>query len=136
MLCAGAEQFTDWTAAYRLFAKERANRQALFAPARDTVIGRLHQDEPLVVMMDDTLLRKRGRKVHGTGWKRDPLGPHFCTNFIWGQRYLQMSAALPDRDCTGRARFLSILSMRHRPQNQRKEHRKKNGKCIGACKHR
>ena len=108
MLCAGAEQFTDWTAAYRLFAKERANRQALFAPARDTVIGRLHQDEPLVVMMDDTLLRKRGRKVHGTGWKRDPLGPHFCTNFIWGQRYLQMSAALPDRDCTGRARAIPV----------------------------
>jgi hypothetical protein len=108
MLCAGAEQFVDWSAAYRLFSKERIDRQSLFAPARDTVLERLQQDEPLVVMMDDTLIHKRGRKVHGTGWKRDPLGPHFCNNFVWGQRYLQMSAALPDRNCQGRARAIPI----------------------------
>lgn len=108
LLCAGAEQFVDWSAAYRLFAKERMDRQALFAPARDEVVQRLHRDESLVVMMDDTLIRKRGRKVHGTGWKRDPLGPHFCDNFVWGQRFLQMSAALPDRDCHGRARAIPV----------------------------
>lgn len=108
MLCAGAEQFADWSAAYRLFAKERMDRQALFAPAREAVIERLRENEPLVVMMDDTLIRKRGRKVHGTGWKRDPLGPHFCDNFVWGQRYLQMSAALPDRQCPGRARAIPV----------------------------
>ena len=55
------------------------------------------------MMMDDTLIRKRGRKVYGTSWKRDPLGPPFRTNFVWGQRFLQLSAALPDRQCTGRA---------------------------------
>lgn len=80
----------------------------MFAPSLGTVIDRLRKDEPLVVMMDDTLIRKRGRKVHGTGWKRDPLGPHFCTNFVWGQRFLQMSAALPDRSCEGRARAIPI----------------------------
>lgn len=72
------------------------------------MVERLHQGEPLVVMMDDTLIRKRGRKVYGTGWKRDPLGPHFCNNFVWGQRYLQISAALPDRDCQGRARAIPL----------------------------
>ena len=108
LLCTAAEQFVDWSAAYRLFDKERMDREAVFSPARDTVIGRLRHDEPLVVMMDDTLIRKRGRKVHGTGWKRDPLGPHFCDNFVWGQRFLQMSAALPDRDCHGRARAIPI----------------------------
>jgi len=108
LLCANAEQFGDWSATYRLFAKGRMDRQAVFAPARETVIERLGQDEALVIMMDDTLLRKRGRKVHGSGWKRDPLGPHFCNNFVWGQRYLQMSAALPDRDCEGRARAIPI----------------------------
>lgn len=58
--------------------------------------------------MDDTIVRKRGRKVHGTGWKRDPLGPHFCTNFVWAQRFLQMSAALPDSECQGRARAIPV----------------------------
>ena len=41
--------------------------------------------------------------MYGTKWMRDPLGPRFCTNFVWGQRFLQMSAVLPDRHCTGRA---------------------------------
>ena len=108
MLCAGAEQFVDWSAAYRLFANERINKDALFAPVRNTVAQRLQPDEPMVVMMDDTLVRKRGRKIPGTGWKRDPLGPHFCTNFVWGQRFLQISAALPDKNVAGRARGLPI----------------------------
>jgi hypothetical protein len=54
-------------------------------------------------MMDDTLIRKRGRKISGAAWKRDPLGPAWHTNFVWGQRFLQLSAALPERDGAGRA---------------------------------
>lgn len=108
MLCAGAEQFTDWTAAYRVFAGRRIDKEKLFTPARDVVIERLGKDEPLTVVMDDTIVRKRGRKVHGTGWKRDPLGPHFCNNFIWAQRFLQMSAALPDAGRPGRARAIPV----------------------------
>ena len=108
MLCAGAEQFVDWAAAYRLFARERIERESLFAPIRKTVLERLAQDEPLTVMMDDTLIRKRGRKIFGTGWKRDPLGPHFCTNFVWGQRFLQISAALPDTENRDWARAVPV----------------------------
>jgi hypothetical protein len=93
----------DWSAAYRLFARERFDCNNLFEPARRAVLDALAPEEPLVMLMDDTLIRKRGRKVHGTGWRRDPLGPHFCTNFVWGQRFLQVSAALPDRHCSGRA---------------------------------
>lgn len=114
MLCASAQQFTDWSAAYRLFARQRFDARALFAPARREVVGRLGEDEPLVVMMDDTLIRKRGRKVHGAGWKRDPLGPPFCSNFVWGQRFLQVSAALPDRSVTGLARGIPI-DLTHAP---------------------
>ena len=83
MLCAGAEQFCDWSAAYRMFGAERIDKDALFSPVRNGVLERLGDDEPLTVMMDDTIVRKRGRKVYGTSWKRDPLGPHFCTNFVW-----------------------------------------------------
>jgi hypothetical protein len=114
MLCAGAEQFADWTAAYRVFTGERIRKGALFSPVRDAVIERLGNDEPLTVMIDDTIIRKRGRKVHGAGWKRDPLGPHFCDNFVWAQRFLQMSAALPDADCPGRARGIP-LDLVHAP---------------------
>ena len=91
MLCAGAEQFRDWSAAYRVFSGERMDKNALFAPARNAVVRQLDDDQPLTVVMDDTIVRKRGRKVHGAGWKRDPLGPHFCDNFVWAQRFLQMA---------------------------------------------
>ena len=108
MLCASAQQFADWSAAYRVFERQRFDRDALFAPARRAVLEQLAPQEPLAVMMDDTLLRKRGRKVHGTGWRRDPLGPPFCTNFVWGQRFLQISAAAPDISGTGQARGIPI----------------------------
>jgi hypothetical protein len=114
MLCASSQQFTDWSAAYRLFERQRFNADALFAPVRREIVGRLEPKEPLVVMMDDTLIRKRGRKVYGTGWRRDPLGPPFCSNFVWGQRFLQVSAALPDRAVAGRARGVPI-DLTHAP---------------------
>lgn len=114
MLCASSQQFTDWSAAYRVFERQRFSTEALFTPVSREVIGRLGPGEPLVVMMDDTLIRKRGRKVHGTGWRRDPLGPPFCSNFVWGQRFLQVSAALPDRAVAGRARGVPI-DLTHAP---------------------
>jgi SRSO17 transposase len=103
MLVSSGREDEDWSSAYRLFECGRIDKGALFAPAKDAVLKRIDSDEPLVVMMDDTLVRKRGRKVCGAAWKRDPLGPAFHTNFVWGQRYFQMSAALPDPDKSGRA---------------------------------
>jgi hypothetical protein len=113
MLCASAQQFGDWSAAYRLFEQERFDREALFAPVLSEVLGHLGSAQPLVAMMDDTLLRKRGRHVYGTGWRRDPLGPHFVANFVWGQRFLQISAALPSAP-VGQARGVP-LDLVHAP---------------------
>lgn len=108
MICAAAQQFDDWTATYRMLSKERIDRPAFFAPARQEVIERLKPGEPLVVIMDDTLIRKRGRKIPGAGWKRDPLGPAFHANLVWSQRFLQISAALPDEHQPGAARAIPI----------------------------
>lgn len=115
---AGGKQFMDWTAAYRLFAGQRFDGAALFAPARTGVMQRIDSTEPLVVMLDDTLLRKRGRKVHGTAWRRDPLGPPFCNNFVWAQRFVQVSAALPEDGAIGRACGIPI-DMVHAPSAQK-----------------
>ena len=103
MLAAGGRAHEDWSSAYRIFENERIDRKALFSPAQRTVMEALPSDSPLTVMMDDTLIRKRGRKVSGAAWKRDTLGPAWHTNFVWGQRYLQLSAALPERGGDGRA---------------------------------
>jgi len=108
MLSAGGKLFQDWSATYRLFEKERIKLKELFAPVIKGVLENIDAQAPLVVMMDDTLIRKCGHKISGTGWKRDPLGPAFHTNFVWGQRYLQISAALPDFDVACRARGIPV----------------------------
>lgn len=106
MLSSAGRQFSDWTQAYRLFTGGRMNIERMFATILgkflDTVPG---QYEPVYAHMDDTLVRKRGRHVYGTGWKRDPLGPPFTTNFVWGQRFLQISVSSPEAEscCASRA---------------------------------
>mgnify|MGYP001596548508 CR=1 FL=1 len=104
----------DWSAAYRLFENERFDIDALFAPSRRGVLENLRSDDPVMACMDDTMLRKRGRKVAGTSWKRDPLGPPFHTNFVWAQRFLQVSALLPESASPCRARAIPI-DFKHAP---------------------
>ena len=95
LICARGGQQADRTADYRLYSKSRVDESVLFGRVRDTLIENLAPGEPLVVAVDDTINRKTGRKIHGSGWKRDPLGPAFLTNLIHAQRFLQFSAAWP-----------------------------------------
>jgi hypothetical protein len=67
----------------------------LFAVVRRAVLAELPAPAPLCVAIDDSLLHKTGLRVPGVGWRRDPLGPHFHTNFVRAQRVLQFSAAVP-----------------------------------------
>ena len=79
LLSAGGQQFVDWSAAYRLFERERFATEPLFAPARRAVCETLQPQQPLVAMLDDTGMKKTGRKVHGAAWRREtrriPLSP-------------------------------------------------------------
>ena len=96
LLCTAGQQFRDWSAAYRLFERERLDGDALWRVPLGGVLDRLPSTSPVVALLDDTLLRKRGRHIAGTSWRRDPLGPHFTDNFIWASRFLQISLALPE----------------------------------------
>ena len=105
MLTASGQQFMDWSSAYRLFSHQRVDTSKLFDVVRSGVLQELGSQQMIVAHMDDTILKKTGRNIPGTAWRRDPLGPHFQTNFIWGQRFLQISIALPDHQgcCQSRA---------------------------------
>jgi hypothetical protein len=76
-----------------MYSSQRVDPQKLFAPIRQTLTRRLTPGEPLVTALDDTRLRKSGRKTHGVKYMRDPLGPAFSVNFIKAQRFLQLSMA-------------------------------------------
>lgn len=108
MLTSRGRQFEDWSSAYRLFAKNRVDVGQIFKVARQRVLKILPDDSMIIVHMDDTLIRKRGKKIPGTAWRRDPLGPAFHTNFVWGQRFLQLSMALPDSGLNSQSRAIPI----------------------------
>ena len=99
--------FCDWTADYRMYsAQQRLDPQGLFTPVRQALTGLLKPDEPLVAALDDTRLRKSGRKTFGVKYTRDPLGPPFHVNFIKAQRMLQLSMACPAGN--GMARMIPV----------------------------
>lgn len=108
LLCTSGRQFEDWSADYRLFSKERFEARGLFAAIRGALLSRLPPQGPLVVAMDDSLLKKSGTKTPGVAYRRDPLGPPFHTNFIRAQRILQISAAMPHGRQPSSARLIPI----------------------------
>lgn len=96
LLACRGKLFEDWSGDYRLFQQDRMKVDRLFDVVRkEIVINELDPDRAIYAHMDDTLTRKTGKKIVGTSWRRDPLGPPFHTNFIWGQRFIQTSISLP-----------------------------------------
>lgn len=88
-------QFQDWSASYKLFTHNRIDNDALFSVIRREVVKMNDEEEHNIYgHADDTLFRKTGKKVSGAKWLRDPLGPPFNTNFVWGQRFFQLSLSL------------------------------------------
>jgi hypothetical protein len=124
LLCAAGQQFRDWSAAYRLFERERLDGQALWRVPLGGVLDTLPPSSAVVALIDDTLLRKRGHHIAGTSWRRDPLGPHFTNNFIWASRFLQISLALPEHPeaAIGAARAIPV-DLLHAPSPRKPSRR-------------
>jgi len=89
-----------------MYSSQRIDPERLFTPVRQALTAGLVNGAPLVVALDDTLLRKSGRKTHGVKYIRDPMGPPFNVNFIKAQRFVQVSMASPGDN--GMARMIPI----------------------------
>jgi DDE superfamily endonuclease len=107
-LIAIGKQFADWTAAYQLFQAKRMNIGLLFETSSKVCLEQLHPKQMIVVHMDDTIIRKAGKHIPGTSWKRDPLGPAFHTNLIWAQRFIQLSMSMHRPDFEGPSKAIPI----------------------------
>ena len=105
LITTGGRQYVDWTSDYRMYGQERINCESIFTQIRKEVCN-LNGGNPLVVALDDSLLRKTGKKIPGVKYARDPMGPPFHTNFIRGQRVIQMSAAVVEGK---QARMLPVM---------------------------
>jgi len=111
--------FCDWSADYRMYSSQRVEPEKLFAPVRRNLTAELAPGEPLVAALDDTRLRKSGRKTHGVKYTRDPMGPPFHVNFIKAQRFVQISMACTAEN--GMARMIPIDFV-HAPAPQKPRH--------------
>ena len=107
-------QFDDWSAAYRMYNLNRVETDPLFHVIRSRVCAA--DDGPVVVALDDTGVKKTGKKVYGAKFMRDPLGPPFRVNFMWAQRFVQLSMALKGHE--GRARMIPV-DWHHAPRPQK-----------------
>ena len=101
-------QFQDWSGDYRLFSRDQWAARELFAGIAQSLLELIPRDDPLVVAMDDTLLRKTGTKIPGVGYRRDPLSPAFQVNLVRGQRFLQLSGLLPAGAAPAGARAIPL----------------------------
>jgi hypothetical protein len=85
----------DWSADYRVFSRSPWQGTDLFDPMMTEAIARYVDTGPLVMAWDDTVVRRGGKHVPNTAWRRDPMSPPFHVNLIHGQRYLLGSLVLP-----------------------------------------
>jgi hypothetical protein len=116
LLTTSGSQFHDWSATYRLFSKDRLPVPEIFSVVRQAIVDQLPAGAPFRAVLDDTLLRRAGLHTPGVAWRRDPLGPHFQTNFVRGQRFLQISAAMPGQEGVFR---LAPIAFLHTPTPQK-----------------
>ena len=93
-LWALGRQHQDWSADYKLHSRAKWKTQDLFHPILQQA-ARFCDDSLLVVAMDDTRIRKTGRKILTAFYQRDPLSPKFRFNLMWGLRFLHFSLLVP-----------------------------------------
>jgi DDE superfamily endonuclease len=88
------KQNRDWSAEYKLHARSRWSADGLFQPMLERALP-LCSGPYVVIAMDDTRVRKTGRKILSAFYQRDPLSPKFRFNLMWGLRFLQMTLLVP-----------------------------------------
>lgn len=118
MLTEVGKQFCDWSSTYRLFSETRVDMKSVFRNIFLEAVQLCTRKDYVVVHLDDTVIKKTGKKIPGTSWRRDPLGPPFCTNFIWGQRFMKLSVSVPEQATIGPARSIPIQLL-HCPSAQK-----------------
>ena len=74
LLTTEGRQFVDWTADYRMYSKERIDCENIFGQIRKEVSALNEGKKLLITALDDSLLRKTGKKIPGVKFARDPMG--------------------------------------------------------------
>jgi len=93
MLYGGLED-EDWSLYYKVFSRSRWDDTELFEPIIQETVA-YFPDNYISLAVDDTKIKKTGKKIPRTQYYLDPLSPSFHPNLMYGHRILQFSALLP-----------------------------------------
>jgi hypothetical protein len=107
-ICAQQRQYQSWSSDYRFFSTSCWNPRQLFDVARQEACRLMWDRQPLVVAMDDTILRKTGTRIPWARTLRDPLSPRFNTNLTWALRFLHAALLIWPPQAKGAARAIPI----------------------------
>ncbi len=94
LIASQGRQHQDWSADYRLHARAPWQAAHLFQPILEKALP-LCRGRYLAMAVDDTRIRKTGRKILSAFYQRDPLSPKFRFNLMWGLRFLQVALLAP-----------------------------------------
>lgn len=94
IICGLGQDQQDWSAHYKLYSKRKWETKNLFQPIIEKSLP-FCTGQFISIAVDDTKLPKTGTKIPSTSWHRDPMGPKFRINLIWGQRFLHFTMLLP-----------------------------------------
>ncbi len=72
-MCALGQEQLDWTCCYRFFSHRPWQAQDLFTPVLRAALDWEHGQGPIVVAVDDTMVKKTGPKIAAACYRRDPL---------------------------------------------------------------
>jgi DDE superfamily endonuclease len=89
-MLAGARLAGRWhhARAHRFFAAARWSADQLGLAVCDLIVGvLLRPDAPIVLVVDDSLFKRTGRKIHGAGWRYDPTATG-RTRTAWGNTWV------------------------------------------------
>lgn len=84
----------DWSSDYKLLSRAKWNDEELFMPIIEEVIHYFN-DSYICLAVDDTKIKKTGKKIPFTQYFMDAMSPAFRYNLVWGHRVLQFSALSP-----------------------------------------
>lgn len=87
----------DWSADYRLFSRALWSVADVFCSVLAICLSHFGSQKYVVAALDETVLKRTGKRIPQAGWQRDSLSPPFQVNFVWGVRILQASIILPLR---------------------------------------
>ena len=85
---------SNWSASYKVLSQGKWKPEELSWALLGSALGFIGADEPVMLAIDDTILRKTGHCNKDCAYARDPLSPPFQANLVWGQRILCVSVLI------------------------------------------